>query len=242
MDERSQSAMEYLMTYGWAILIIAVVLGAIYSLGLFSPATLGPRAQPGACQVLRPNGPGTTQYVSLGGPCTNQLPQYVATISGTTFSSFNASSSQNVGSTNFSVAFWINPKSQSNGVDRHIVGNTQGENLNQQKWVVSFDNRNSGLGPISVRLNDGTGASDQVNYMPYLASINTSSWHFAVAVVSLTSKSVTFYVDGKQDGSPVTFTYSGTVQCQQAADLLRHMRGRAMRHKQRSAICQLPDL
>jgi len=28
--------MEYLMTYGWAILIIAVVLGALFSLGIFS--------------------------------------------------------------------------------------------------------------------------------------------------------------------------------------------------------------
>ncbi|MEM3201890.1 MAG: hypothetical protein QW774_03060 [Candidatus Micrarchaeaceae archaeon] len=36
---RVQSAMEYLMTYGWAILIIAVVLGAIFALGLFSPST-----------------------------------------------------------------------------------------------------------------------------------------------------------------------------------------------------------
>ena len=34
--------MEYLMTYGWAILIIAVVLGALFSLGVFSGgATLG---------------------------------------------------------------------------------------------------------------------------------------------------------------------------------------------------------
>ena len=31
-----QSAMEYLMTYGWAILIVAVVLGALYSLGIFN--------------------------------------------------------------------------------------------------------------------------------------------------------------------------------------------------------------
>lgn len=30
-----QSAMEYLMTYGWAILIVAVVLGALYQLGIF---------------------------------------------------------------------------------------------------------------------------------------------------------------------------------------------------------------
>ncbi len=33
---RAQSAMEYLMTYGWAILIIAIVLGALFSLGVFS--------------------------------------------------------------------------------------------------------------------------------------------------------------------------------------------------------------
>jgi len=31
-----QSAMEYLMTYGWAILIIAVVLAALYGLGVFN--------------------------------------------------------------------------------------------------------------------------------------------------------------------------------------------------------------
>ena len=32
--------MEYLMTYGWAILIIAVVLGALFSLGVFSGGAL----------------------------------------------------------------------------------------------------------------------------------------------------------------------------------------------------------
>ncbi len=37
---RAQSAMEYLMTYGWAILIIAVVLGALFSLGVFNGSSL----------------------------------------------------------------------------------------------------------------------------------------------------------------------------------------------------------
>jgi hypothetical protein len=32
--------MEYLMTYGWAILIIAVVLGALFQLGVFSGASV----------------------------------------------------------------------------------------------------------------------------------------------------------------------------------------------------------
>lgn len=39
---KSQSAMEYLMTYGWSILIIAVVLGTLYTLGVFSAFNLGP--------------------------------------------------------------------------------------------------------------------------------------------------------------------------------------------------------
>ena len=39
---KAQSAMEYLMTYGWAILIIAVVLAALFSLNVFNAgANLG---------------------------------------------------------------------------------------------------------------------------------------------------------------------------------------------------------
>ncbi len=37
---KAQSAMEYLMTYGWAILIIAVVLGILYFLGVFNSTPL----------------------------------------------------------------------------------------------------------------------------------------------------------------------------------------------------------
>ena len=85
---RSQSAMEYLMTYGWAILIIAVVLGAFYSLGLFNAAALAPRAQPGGCQVIRPNGPRSTAFISLAGLCQGQLPRYVLQATGGSPGSF----------------------------------------------------------------------------------------------------------------------------------------------------------
>ena len=45
---KSQSAMEYLMTYGWAILIIAIVLAAMFTLGVFSsPVGTTCRAFPG---------------------------------------------------------------------------------------------------------------------------------------------------------------------------------------------------
>ena len=43
-DMKAQSAMEYLMTYGWAILIIAVVLAALFELGVFNGSNLAPQA------------------------------------------------------------------------------------------------------------------------------------------------------------------------------------------------------
>ena len=78
----SQSAMEYLMTYGWAILIIAVVLAALFELGVFNPMTFAPKASPGSCQVVRPEGAGTTNFISIEGECNGELPQYAAQFNG----------------------------------------------------------------------------------------------------------------------------------------------------------------
>jgi hypothetical protein len=69
--------MEYLLSYGWAILIVAVVLGALFSLGIFNSLNLAPKAIPGACQVFRPNGPGSTSLINTEGVCDNELPEYV---------------------------------------------------------------------------------------------------------------------------------------------------------------------
>ncbi|MEM4067806.1 MAG: hypothetical protein QXV17_13200, partial [Candidatus Micrarchaeaceae archaeon] len=73
-SSKVQSAMEYLMTYGWAILVIAVVLGALYSLGVFNANNFAPKAPPGSCQVFRPNGPGTSFDLNLEGVCNGELP------------------------------------------------------------------------------------------------------------------------------------------------------------------------
>ena len=37
--QRSQSALEYMMTYGWAILIIVIVAVILYSMGIFNPSS-----------------------------------------------------------------------------------------------------------------------------------------------------------------------------------------------------------
>ncbi|MGC8776749.1 MAG: hypothetical protein ACP5P2_02270, partial [Candidatus Micrarchaeia archaeon] len=80
--QKAQSAMEYLMTYGWAILIISVVLAALFQLGVFNANNFAPKAPPGSCQVFRPYGPGTTQFINLEGICSGELPQYVAQFNG----------------------------------------------------------------------------------------------------------------------------------------------------------------
>ena len=48
MYRKAQSAMEYLMTYGWAILVILIALGAMFYLGVFDPST------PNNCQIQAP--------------------------------------------------------------------------------------------------------------------------------------------------------------------------------------------
>jgi hypothetical protein len=56
MKMRGQTAVEYLMTYGWAILIILIVAGVLAYYGIFAPAGfLGPTARGfGQIQVLNP--------------------------------------------------------------------------------------------------------------------------------------------------------------------------------------------
>ena len=37
MAKKAQGALEYLMTYGWALLIIIIIAGALYALDVFNP-------------------------------------------------------------------------------------------------------------------------------------------------------------------------------------------------------------
>lgn len=36
---RGQTALEYLMTYGWALVVIVIVISALYALGILNPET-----------------------------------------------------------------------------------------------------------------------------------------------------------------------------------------------------------
>ena len=49
-SRKAQTALEYLLTYGWSILIIIIVGAALYALGVFSPGTFTGKRSTGFSQ------------------------------------------------------------------------------------------------------------------------------------------------------------------------------------------------
>jgi len=190
-EKKAQSAMEYLMTYGWAILIIAVVLGALFQLGVFNPMTFAPKAPPGSCQVFRPNGPDTTSFINLEGVCSGELPQYVA--------QFNGQSSYISGSGAY--AFPITATAWVYSI------NYQTAHL---KPIMEFDGSNSGWGEYEFFIvPQGSSYCGGVGGRLFLwnpsssicttGTIPLNKWTF----VSFTTNStnMTVYVNGQEIGS-----------------------------------------
>ncbi len=203
-DSKLQSAMEYLMTYGWAILVIAVVLGVLYSLGIFSPSSFAPKAQPGSCQVFRPNGPGTSYDLNLEGTCTGQVPQYVASMSGCSgCGNVNGSrvliSAPNFPTSmdNFTIFAWLNPTSGQ--CSEPVFGSVRD----------TYGTANAGA---MLSLVNGAPAL-QVSGYSYrfygTTAMTLNSWSQVAATYSLGN--VAIYVNGKQTDSgnigvsPATF-------------------------------------
>ena len=97
---KSQSAMEYLMTYGWSILVIAVAMGLLFQLGVLNPTNFGPRSQPGNCKVVRIAGEANDE-----GTC-GTLPESVAQFNGQN-SGIDAGSSALLRPSQVSVSAWL---------------------------------------------------------------------------------------------------------------------------------------
>ncbi len=150
LHKKSQSAMEYLMTYGWAILIIAVVLGALFQLGVFNAGTFAPKAPPGACQVYRPNGPASTSLINLEGVCSGELPQYVGQFSQSAEITLPQFSSINSANALFSAAIWLD-MTQFPGAYYQIL--TYGNSGNSGGWYLRTSN--AGINYIDLRLHNG---------------------------------------------------------------------------------------
>ena len=181
-NTRTQSAMEYLMTYGWAILIIAIVLGVLYYLGVFNSANLAPRAQPGSCQVFRPNGPGTTYDAGLSGTCQGELPEYVAQFDGYT-SSINAPDGLANGPAAITVALWMYPYNAPPSTELPFTN----------KWAQQISWTNNNGGPVPSVIGGTTNGGDWI----YSNVLYPDKWYF-VTLTGTNSLGDILYIDGVQ--------------------------------------------
>ncbi|MGC8669701.1 MAG: LamG domain-containing protein [Candidatus Micrarchaeia archaeon] len=113
---KAQNAIEYLMTYGWAILMISIVLAALFELGVFNPYTFVSKAPTGACQVLRPEGAMSTHLINLVGTCNNEIPEYAATFNGKSSFAFAPNSSAVSTNRTISVFAWVYPAAATTAI------------------------------------------------------------------------------------------------------------------------------
>ncbi len=176
------------MTYGWSILIIAVVLGALAYLGVFNPLYFAPKANSGSCQAFRPNGAGTSYDINLLGACNGEIPQYVANFQNQQLANVYSNNPFGFPSGNvFTIVAWIYPKTYG---FQGIFSFGSGCNYNTATlllWNGYLDY-------------DGCGNNKGSNL---LAPLN--SWNFVA--MSLSGNSVMFYLGGSNEG-PYTLPYT----------------------------------
>jgi hypothetical protein len=192
---KNQSAMEYLMTYGWSILIVAVVLGALSFLGVFNPMTFTPKASAGGCQVIRNTELGVS---NLEGSCNNQVPQYVAQFNGK--SSYITTALEDAPHS-WTISAWFEPSNSSPGSGSNCVGYP----------IVDSDNGNYGTG---FGINGGLTALKGIgnkNCFSGLSSISGSphTWYNAILTYDTQTNEVNAYLNGKELG-PESFTFSSS--------------------------------
>lgn len=131
-SKKQQSAMEYLTTYGWMLLIIVIVIIALFSLGVTYWEALAPKALTGSCSVLRPNGPGTVQSIQLVGACNNNIPKFSMSAGATTLTAIAlkfAPSITSAGSNSISITGWAAANSLDGGALFSYVNNNGNQNI-----------------------------------------------------------------------------------------------------------------
>ncbi len=184
---KAQSAMEYLMTYGWAILIIAVVMVALFALGVFNGANFGPRATAGACQVVR-----NVESVTLQGQCQGELPMYAAYFNGQTSSVEIPYSPALQPLSHFTWAAWLyiepyqGPPPTKYGSRIYMNGGGG----SSQGWEITVPSSNLGShAPVSAGI--GLGSSEQ----SLSGSVPTGSWQFLAIAFNSSAGTASMYLN-----------------------------------------------
>ena len=182
-DKRLQSAMEYLMTYGWSILLIVIVVAALYSLGVFSGGSFAPRAQANGCRVFRPGGPGSSTNINLEGVCSGQLPEYVTQFDGASSDISTGTTGLPLGNSQRSVFAWIDPSTTAS-----------------QYLIMSQGSTNNGLYYAGLWLYTGSvnfRSGSNIDTGPTSSTVSPNQWVFVGYTYSAgASNTITVYLNG----------------------------------------------
>ena len=192
------------MTYGWAILIIAIVLAALFQLGVFSSASFAPKAPRGSCQVFRPNGPGTTSFISTEGECNGELPQYVASFTSAPYTQQLVYVNGLGSNPSMTVSEWVLVSPLHNTGDWQAVAGpvVQGTDCTGQHTFLS----------IQPNLQPGIwGGCD--DWWP-LPSINPGVWYFLAYTYNTSSKVITFYENGNSTSASTSMSFNSVAMNQ----------------------------
>jgi hypothetical protein len=181
LGSRAQSTLEYIMSYGWAIIIVLLIVGALFELGAFSGTSLSSRVQPGLCMVTRSNPYGTTQGPGLSGDCTAGLPEYTLASVNPVAGSYLVAAGPSLATTNgsFSVMFWMSTA---------YPNTTQIVIAKPGVYGICF-------GSAGITL------SSKSNYYtaPFISHQN--QWYFVAVTYNDSNKAAQIYVNGSNIGS-----------------------------------------
>ncbi len=192
MALKLQPAMEYLLTYGWAVLIIVIVLIALSQLGLLRGSMSGPKAAPGACEVYR----SAVSYPQLEGECIGGLPQFTAQLDGQ--SGYVSTSYQQNLISSYTITAWIKTNSSAGNPVFQDRGSGAGMSVTME---IGYNGGQSGH-PGTVNCGVDSNGIWIGGYTS--ATVNDGNWHFVVCTLSATPGSaiVTSSLNAYVDGSP----------------------------------------
>jgi hypothetical protein len=189
-----QSAMEYLLTYGWMFAILMVVIAILFEYGVFNPSIFYPAVQGGACQVIRPYGPLSTQFISLAGTCTTGIPQSVANMPcawpnlAICYPNYVVSYlNQTISPMTISAWFWEPPNIEYGGSLISYGGVLVGFNGTYPQLAVGYE---SGQ-PYSNELCGGTPSAMQCSP----SNVVAGGWNYGVTTINGSTTRV--YLNGK---------------------------------------------
>lgn len=179
---KSQSAMEYLTTYGWAILIIAIVIAVLFELNIFNPNYWTPKIPPGSCIVSR----GTYGSASLVGSCGEGIPKFVAQFNGQN-GYINIPDNSTLDPTqSITITAWANIAASTSSCPGIVA---KGGNAQYQLYQTS----GYGVDPFVKT----TGGSNWGGF----GAVSQNQWNQFVFTYDVATGSMMLYLNGKSDGS-----------------------------------------